>query len=137
MLYSVELRSLFIARLLCGSGLDYALFADAGLLTGKVAEVEDAGTADFTDLVDSDAVDSGRLEGENPFHADSIGNLAYGEGTGKRSGAAYLDDHTAEILQTEFITFLDLAGYGNGVTGLEFGVLRNVLVYERLLCYFK
>ena len=59
MLYSVELRSLFIARLLCGSGLDYALFADAGLLTGKVAEVEDAGTADFTDLVDSDAVDSG------------------------------------------------------------------------------
>ena len=64
MLYSVELRSRIIgAGPMCGLCFCFLLgnvhltLLDAGLLAGKVAEVEDTCPADFTDLVDLDGVD--------------------------------------------------------------------------------
>ena len=141
MLYSIELRSrlpalppdLSLLGLLDG----YALFLDAGLLAGQVAEVEDAGATHFTDLVDGDAVDCRGLEGENPLHSDAVGDLTHGESAGQGRGTADLYYHSAEILQTELVAFLDFAGNGDGVAGLEFGILCNVLVYKGFFCYFK
>ena len=136
MLYSIELRSRSALRpLLCLFG--YALFLDASLLTGKIAKVEDARPADFTNLVDSDAVDSGRLERENPFYAYAAGDFANCESAGERSGTADLDDHATEVLQTILVAFLDFAGNGDGITGLELRIICDVLVKERLLCNFK
>ena len=57
MLYSIELRSrVFLELFFLFYDAALGLF-DAGLLALEVAEVEDAGPADLTDLVDLDAVD--------------------------------------------------------------------------------
>ena len=52
------------------------LLLDAGLLTGEVAEVEDACPADFTDLIELDAVDGRRLIREDSFDTHATGNFA-------------------------------------------------------------
>ena len=138
MLYSIELGSRNV--MLFSSGFDLlavSAFLDAGLLAGEVAQIEDAGPADFAILVDSDAVDEGRLVREDPFDSDTAGDFADREGPGVRGGAAYLDNHTAEILKTELVTFLDLIGNGDGVTGLEIREICNILVCKCLVCYIK
>ena len=136
-LYSVELRSrgslpgenFFLLSL----GLDLHLL-DASLLTGKVAEVVDAGAADFTDLVDLDAVDEGGLEGEDPLDADATGNLADGERLGERVGAFDLDHDASELLEPFLVSFFDLVGHGDGVTCLELGEAGYFVVRKCLLC---
>ena len=60
---------------LCSFEVDGALL-DAGLLTREVTEVEDARAADFTVLVDLDAVDERGLIRENPLNTDTVRNLA-------------------------------------------------------------
>ena len=121
-------------RGLLGGSDDHLLFFDAGLLAGEIAEVEDAGPADLSYLVDFDAVDEGGLEGENPLDSDAAGNLADGESPGERGGATDLDAHASELLKSFLITFLDPVSHGDGVTGLELGELCCLSVIESLLC---
>ncbi len=109
------------------------LLLDAGLLTGEVAEVEDACPADFTDLIELDAVDSRRLIREDSFDTHATGNFADGEGPGESILSADLDDDASEFLQTLFVAFLDLVGHGDGITGLELRIFGNFPVLERLL----
>ena len=47
-----------------------ALLSDTSLLTGEVAQVVQLGAANLTNLVDSDAVDVGRLDGEDTLHTN-------------------------------------------------------------------
>ena len=120
-------------RLLGGSD-DHLLFFDASLLTGEIAEVEDAGPADLTYLVDLDAVDEGGLVGENPFHSDAAADLADREGPGEGIGALDLNDNASEFLKPFFITLFDPVGHGNGVTCLELREFGGLSVIESLLC---
>ena len=83
-----------------GRRLDEFLLLDAGLLTGEVAEVEDACAANLTELVDLDLVDERGLEGENPFDSDTAGNFADRERAGVGGRTAYLDDDASELLQS-------------------------------------
>ena len=112
---------------------DELLLLDSGLLTREVAEVEDAGPADLTDLVQFNAVDRGRLIREDSLDSDTAGNFADGKSPGERILTLDLDDDTSEFLKSLFVTFLDLIGNGDGVTGLELRIFSNFLVLERLL----
>ena len=120
-------------RLLGGSD-DHLLFFDAGLLAGEIAEVEDAGPADLSYLVDLNAVDEGGLAGENPFHSDAAAHFADREGLGEGVGAFHLDDHASEFLKSFLIALFDSVGHGDGVAGLELGELCCLSVIESLLC---
>ena len=138
MLYSIELGSRNIFLFLGGFGLlGVVALLDAGLLAGEIAEVEDACATNFTELVDSNAVDEGRLIREDPLDSDSAGNLTDGEGPGVRSSSADLDDHAAEVLLAELVAFLDLVGNGDGVTGLELREVGYILVRECFVYYVK
>ena len=143
MLYSIELRSRFAgtgpAVVLFGGGLlDGALrFLDPGLLAGEVAEVEDAGPADFTYLVDFDLVDERAFVRENPLDTDAVGYLADGKCPGERGCTANLDDNTAEILKSVLITFFDPIGHGDGVAGLELRIGGCFILREGFLHQFN
>ena len=110
--------------------------ADAGLLTGEVSEVEDAGAADLAVLVHLNAVNERGLVGENSLYTHATGNLADGEGFGERVHTTDLDDHTTELLESLLITFLDSVGNGDGITGLELRVGSGFVILESLLCNF-
>ena len=144
MLYSIELRSQYVTGtgpgvvLFGGDFLDGTLgFADAGLLAGEVAEVEDTRPADLTDLVDLDLLDERALVRENPLDTDAVGNLTDGECPGIRSGTANLDDYSAEILKSVLITFFDPVGNGDGVTGLELRIGGRLVLREGILHQFN
>ena len=122
---------------LLGSRLDELLFLDASLLTREVAQVEDAGAANLTDLVDFYFVDEGGLEGEDPFNSDTAGNFADSESPGEGSCTADLDDNASELLKSVLITFFDPVGHRHGVTGLERRNLSCFLVCKRLLDQFN
>ena len=124
-------------RGLLGGSDDHLLFFDAGLLAGEIAEVEDAGPADLSYLVDLNAVDEGGLVGENPFHSDAAAYLADREGLGEGVGALDLDDRASKFLKPFLIALFDSVGHGDGVTGLELGELCCLSVIESLLCNLK
>ena len=138
MLYSAELtrqnRGLETAALLFFVFTDESFLLNAGLLTGEVAEVEDAGSADLTDLVDFDAVNEGGSEGENPLNTDSAGNLADRKGPGILILSLNLDNDASELLKTFLIAFLDFIGYGDGITGLELRERFSFAFLESVFC---
>ena len=140
MLYSIELRSQDsgLARYsLFGVNLyTLLLLADACLLTGKVAKIEDACTAYLADFVEFDVHNRRRLIREDSLDTDAAGNLADCEGLGEGSGTADLDDHTFELLETILVTFLDAIGNGDSITGLELGITCSFVLTERLLYNF-
>ena len=123
-------RSLLLSRGL----LHHALrFLDASLLTGELAEVEDACTTDFTDFVQFNLVNRRRLVREDPLDTDAVGNLADGEGLRIRGGSANLDHHATETLEPFLVAFLDPVRHRDGVTGLELRVGGSFVLGERLL----
>ena len=136
MLYSIELWSQFGGRQatsLFFSSVDF--LADACLLTGEVSEVEDACATHFTVLVNLNAVNERGLEGENPFYTHAACHFTNCEGLGEGVHATYLENHSAELLKSLFVAFLDPVGNGDGVTGLECRigsalVLRECLLYN-------
>ena len=119
--------------LLFGLLADELLLLDPGLLAGEVPEVEDAGPADLTDLVDLDRLDGGELVREDSLDSDTAGNLADGESPGERGGTANLDNHTSELLKSFLVTFLDPVGHGDGVAGLEIRIGSGLVLRECLL----
>ena len=123
--------------LLFGLLADELLLLDPGLLAGEVPEVEDAGPADLTDLVDLDRLDGGELVREDSLDSDTAGNLADGESPGERGGTANLDDYALELLKSFLVTFLDPVGNGDGVTGLELREVGYILVRECFVYYVK
>ena len=144
MLYSIELRSQYlpgrspVGNLFGGSFLHNTLgLSDASLLTGKLAEIEDARSADLTYLVDLYLVDERALVRENPLNTDAVGNLANRESPGIRSGSTNLDDYSAEILQSVLITFFNPVGHGDSVTGLECRVGGCFVLREGILHQFN
>ena len=144
MLYSIELRSQYLPGrnpgldLFGGSFLHNALgLFDASLLTGKLAEVEDACPADFTNLVDLDLVDERAFDRENPFNADAVGDLADCKGPGIRGSSTNLDDYSAEVLKSILITFFNPVGNGDGVTGLELRIGGCFVLREGILHQFN
>ena len=133
MLYSIELWSQLVGQL--GLLILYVDFlADAGLLTGEVAEVEDAGAANLTVLVYLDAVNERGLVREDSLNTHATGDLANREGLGERVHTTDLNHDTAELLKSLFITFLNSVGNGDGVTGLELRIGSYFLILESLLC---
>ena len=119
--------------LLFGLLADELLLLDPGLLAGEVPEVEDAGPADLTDLVDLDRLDGGELVREDSLDSDTAGNLADGKSPGERGGSANLDDHASELLKSFLVTFLDPVGHGDGVAGLEIRIGSGLVLRECLL----
>ena len=121
--------------ILLGRGLfHHALrLLDAGLLSGEVAEVEDACATDFTDFVEFNAVDRGRFVREDPLDTDAVGNLADGEGLRVGGGSANLDHHATEALESVLLSFLDPVRHRHGVAGLELRVGGSFVLGERLL----
>ena len=113
------------------------LLLDAGLLTGKITEVEDACAANLTDLVYLDAVNERGLVGENPFNTYAAGYLADSECPCEGIHTLYLDNYSTEFLESLLITFLDSVGHGDCVTGLELRIGGNFLILESLLCNFN
>ena len=109
---------------------------DAGLLTREVTEVEDARAADFTVLVDLDAVDERGLIRENPLNTDTVRNLANRERLRQSVLALDLDHDSAELLETVLIAFLDPVGHGHRVTCAEGGEFSNFFIQKSLLSYF-
>ena len=75
-----------------------AALLDAGLLTGEVAQVVQLGTTDLTILVDLDAVDVRRLNGEDTLHTHGTRHLANSEAL-LLSLTRDADDHTAVELE--------------------------------------
>ena len=109
------------------------LFLNPGLLTGQVAEVEDASPADFTNFVHLDRIDERGLDGEDSFHSDTAGHFADRESPGVGGSAGELNHGASELLESLLVTFLDSVSHGDGVTGLESRVFCSLLVLEGLV----
>ena len=108
-------------------------FLDAGLLAGKVAEVEDTCATDFTDFVQFNLVNGRRLIREDSLDTDTVGNFPDGEGLRVRGGTTNLDHHAAEALETLLVAFLDPVRHRDGVAGFELRVGGSFVLGERLL----
>ena len=134
MLYSAELRRhskavrdcffLFFHCALC--------LLDAGLLTGEVAEVEYACTANFTNFVELYLLDEGGLVGENLLDTNAACYLADCECLCVRGSSADLDNYTAEVLKSFLVTFLDTIRNCYGITSLELGISCSLVLREGL-----
>ena len=98
------------------------LLLDTGFLTCEVAQVEDAGTAHCTVLVDVYLLNERGRDREYALHAHAIGNLTNSKGLGG-SASATLQHNALEVLDTFFVTFFDFIVNRDGVASLEFGEL--------------
>ena len=99
-----------------------AFLFDTGLLTGEVAQVEDAGAAHSTVFVDINLLDERAGEGEYTLHADAVGDLADSKGLSGSASTA-LQHNALEVLDSLFVTFLNLIMDGDGIASLELGEL--------------
>jgi len=91
-----------------------AFFLDAGLLTSEVAQVVELSATHLADLVDGDAVDGRRVDGEDTLYANGAAHLAYGEAL-LVAMTADLDDYSAEELDSLLVTLYDFVSNGNCV----------------------
>ena len=94
------------------------LLLDAGLLACEFAQVIKFCTAHLTTLVHLDAVDVGRLDGENTLHTYGAGHLAHGE-TLLLLVAGDANHYTTVKLNTLLVALDNLIGYGDGVARME------------------
>lgn len=117
----IVLTELEAERLILLFGVNTS-FLNASLLAGEVAEVVELGAAHLTVLVHLDALDGGRLNGEDTLYADVTRHLAYGKAL-LLSVTGNFDNNTAVQLYALLVTFDDFVSNGNGVTSAEFGVL--------------
>ena len=99
-----------------------ALFSDASLLTGQVAQVVQLGATYLTYLVHGNAVDVGAFDGEDTLNANGSRHLADSEAT-LVTVAANLDANATIELDALLVALDDFVSYGNRVTSLELGVL--------------
>ena len=99
------------------------LFLDTGFLAGQTSQIVDAGPTHDAYLVDLDMVDVGRIEREDTFHADAVGNLTDREHFGN-TAALDLNYGAAETLQTLLAALDDPVRHGNRVAALERGDVR-------------
>ena len=108
--------SLFLSeksrKLLCCDG---SLLLDAGSLTGELAQIVELCTTNLTALVYLNAVDVGRLHGEDTLYTHSSRHLAHGE-TPLISMAADLDDYATIKLDTLLGTLDDFVSDGYSVS---------------------
>ena len=95
---------------------------DTGFLTGEIAQIEDAGAAHSTVLVDVDLLDERTGNGEDTFHTDAVRDLADSKGLSSSASTA-LQDNALEVLDTFFVSFLNLVMDSDGIASLEFGEL--------------
>lgn len=109
------------SRIAKATGLVSFLF-DTGFLTGEVAQVEDAGAAHGTVLVDINLLDERAGDGEDTLHTHAVGDLADSKGLGCSASAA-LKDNALEVLDSLFVTFFNLVMDGDGVASFELGEL--------------
>ena len=112
---SVHETPLFHLILCFGSS---KLLLDAGLLACELAQVVKLCTAHLTTLVDLDAVDVGRLDGEDTLDTHGARHLADGDAL-LISMTRDADNHTTVELDTLLVTLDDLVGYSDGVTRME------------------
>lgn len=97
--------------------LDETLF-DAGFLSCKVAQIIEFRTTHLAEFVDSDRLDERRLDGENPLHAYTVGDLAYCEAL-LVLVAVDADHYAAILLDTLLVTLFDTVSDRHGVAGSE------------------
>ena len=117
----VQVSYMYPSRIAKAIGLVSLLF-DTGFLTGEVAQVEDAGAAHSTVLVDINLLDERAGDGENTLHTDTVRNLADSKGFSRTTSAA-LQHNALEVLDTFFVTFFDFVMDSDGIASLEFGEL--------------
>ena len=98
------------------------LLLDTGLLTGEVAQIEDAGAAHSTVLVDINLLDERACEGEDTLHSDTVGDLTDSKGF-SGSASATLQNNALEVLDSLFVSFLNLVMDSDGIASLELGEL--------------
>ena len=109
---------------------------DTGFLTGEVAQVEDAGAAHGTVLVDINLLDERAGDGEDALHTHAVGDLADSKGLGSSASAA-LQDNALEVLDSLFVSFFDLVVNRDGIASLEFGELLALDQILYKLHYFS
>ena len=102
-------------------GLVATLF-DTGFLTGKVAQVEDTGTAHSTTLVDIYLLNKRTGKREDTFHAHAVRNLADSKGLSCSASTA-LQHNALEVLDSLFVTLFDLVVNRDGIASLKLGKL--------------
>ena len=124
----VQVSYMYPSRIAKAIGLVSLLF-DTGFLTGEVAQVEDAGVAHSTVLVDINLLDERAGDGEDTLHTHAVGDLADSKGLGSSASAA-LQDNALEVLDSLFVTFFNLVMDGDGVASFELGEL---LAFDKVL----
>jgi len=87
--------------------LDEFLFFNPAFLTGKVAEVKQPGTANFTEFNNFNFSNVRRSIREDTFNPYSIGYFTYRKGLGS-SFATNLNHIASEFLDTLFVSFNNL-----------------------------
>lgn len=95
-----------------------ALFCDASLLAGEVAQVVELSTTYLTNFVHHDAVDVGTADGENTFNTNCARHLADCEALVIAVTADFDADTTIE-LNTLLVTFDNFVSNSYSVTSLE------------------
>ena len=95
-----------------------ALFCDASLLAGEVAQVVELSTTYLTNFVHHDAVDVGTADGENTFNTNCTRHLADCEALVIAVTADFDADTTIE-LNTLLVTFDNFVSNSYSVTSLE------------------
>jgi len=114
--------------LLLGSN---ALFGDASLLAGEVAQVVELCTTYLTNFVHLNTVDAGAVEGEDTLHTYSAGHFADSEAL-VLPVTTDLDADTTVELDALLVTFDNFVCNSYGVASLECG-----MAFACCKCFFS
>src|SRR5690606_2334286 len=107
--------------------------ANAGGLSGEIAQVEQLRTPHATTPNDLDVGEHGAVHREDALDANTVGNLAYGERLAHTTAAAR-DADALEGLQTLLLTLTHTHIHPKGVSRAE---RRNVGAEELLLGFYE
>ena len=108
-----------------------SLFLDTCALTAALALVKDLSTTNPAGLVEVDRLDIWGEKRKSPFHAYSIGDLTYGEGS-RLPFALTLENVSLEALDTLLVPFNDLIIDSDIITGSK---IRKIFFPRQLLVY--
>lgn len=95
-----------------------SLVFDFGFFAGKVAEIINSGTSDFSDLIYFDLFDVRGLYGKDSFHTDVPRHFPDGKSF-FLACTFHLNDDSPEYLDTFFVSFDNLVMHTDGVSCAE------------------
>src|SRR5690606_1655003 len=102
--------------------------------TVATTEIEYPCTTYLTSSDQINFVDTWRLDRENSFHTNTVGDFTNGKSLTRCVGVTTLNNSTLELLNTFFVSLFNFYVYRNGITGRK---IRIILFAVFVKCLYE